>query len=192
MAPAPAPATSSSSQSNPAISSNSSISPNPNSSSSNQTSQLDATSHPSLAAWQRLFSRHQPVSSSTNNTQQPRRQRSGNLLLTPTTSNTDTQSQIQVQKPRNSTLVKTEAEHEDAMRRLRRMILTEGIPDDKVGCQVDANDSVAKTHSEESESGKQESQRLGEGDAASRSMENVDELQGNLFLVLKLVLEMYL
>lgn len=99
----------------------------------------DATSHPSLAAWQRLFNSYQhstshQISTSTQQRQQTqspntqtRRQKSNNFLLGPTSTSTSASIQSKDSKP-----VKTDAEHEHAIKRIRSRVLTEGIPDDNV------------------------------------------------------------
>ncbi|KAK0521695.1 CDC16 protein [Tilletia horrida] len=88
--------------------------------------QYDATSHPSLAAWQRFFARHQgsnllPSSTSAKGTGSSRK---GDA-------NADSKSAATGSKSGHVTHVANEAAHEEAMRRLRKLILTHGIPADE-------------------------------------------------------------
>ncbi|KAK0557165.1 CDC16 protein [Tilletia horrida] len=82
---------------------------------------LDPTSHPSLAAWQRFFAKHQPTASDGHGKTR-NREPSDSKSRTKTTPNG---------KSVFATHVASEAAHEEALRRIRKLTLTHGIPSDE-------------------------------------------------------------
>ncbi|KAE8221070.1 hypothetical protein CF326_g8631 [Tilletia indica] len=109
---------------------------------SQQHQQYDPTSHPSLAAWQRFFARHQGLSpastasasrSAGGSSASSRKADSSGKGAGAASSSSKSRGgagDVSV-KTTQVTYVASEAAHEEAMRRLRKMILTHGIPGDE-------------------------------------------------------------